>query len=132
MVTFPCIQLHLGVAFADEMSEGTGQGMSHPSTQFNPLLVGEPLLGGHPIHLTSVLVGWGFRGWHSLHLVPNCGMGKEAEAVLGKDVCAEVQAWKQRQSKSAMTSGVMGARYFPILCISKAEITTSPDPGVAY
>ena len=132
MVTFPCIRLHLA-AFADEKSEGTGQGMSHPSTQFNPLLVGEPLLGGHPIHLTSVLVGWGFRGWHSLHLVPNCGMGKEAEAMLGKDVCAKQRPrLGNRQSKSAMTSGVMGARYFPILCISKAEITTSPDPGVAY
>ena len=51
--------------------------------------MGEPLLGGHPIHFTSILVGWDFRGGHSLNRVPNCGMGKEGEAMLGKDVCAK-------------------------------------------
>lgn len=60
-------------------------------------------------------------------------MGKEAEAMLGKDVCAKQRPrLGDRQSKSTMTSGVTGASYFPILGISEAEITTAPDPGVVY
>ena len=29
--TFPCVRLHLGVVFADEVSKGTSQRMSHSS-----------------------------------------------------------------------------------------------------